>query len=306
MLAIIPWIAERDGPRISEVCKRFGVSRARLLADLDVVFLVGLHPFTPDELIDVVIEDNRVWIQLTPGAFARPLRLTPEQGLALVAAGSSLLAAPGTDLDGPLARGLAKLSELLGIDEAEAIAITLGTAQREVLDVLRAGMDDHRPVLISYYAFGRDQWTERTVEPWQLFTEDGNWYLSAWCRMATDRRLFRVDRIREAQLEEGRYEVPEGAAELGVYHPGDTDPRVVLELGPDASWVLEQYAHEEVETLGDGWMRVRLPVSAAGWLERLLLRVGPSGRVIAADPPLSPALGRDAAARILKRYRPIG
>jgi proteasome accessory factor C len=288
MLAIIPWIAERDGPRIAEVCRRFGVSRARLLADLDVVFLVGLYPFTPDELIDVVIEDNRVWIHLTPGAFARPLRLTPEQGL---------------DLAGPLARGLGKLADLLGIDESEAIAITLGTAQREVLDVLRAGLDDRHPVRISYYAFGRDEWTERTVEPWQLFTDAGQWYLAGWCRLAQDRRLFRVDRIRDADASEGSYEVPGDIGELAVYRPLESDPRVVLELARDVDWVLEQYVHEEVEALDDGRIRVRLPVSAPAWLERLLLRLGPSAKLIAADPPLAPTLGRDAAARILRRYR---
>ncbi len=54
-----------------------------LLAELDLVFLCGVHPFTPDSLMDVVIEEGRVWIRYAD-YFDRPLRLTPAEGLALV------------------------------------------------------------------------------------------------------------------------------------------------------------------------------------------------------------------------------
>jgi proteasome accessory factor C len=298
----VPWIAERDGPPIADVCARFGLTRAQLLADLEVVFLVGVHPFTPDELIDVVIEDDRVWIDLAPGAFARPLRLTPEQGLALVAAGSSLLATPGTDPGGPLARGLGKLAHLLGIDEDEAVAITLGAARREVLDVLRQGVTEHRQIDLGYYAYGRDRSTERIVEPWQLFAEGGQWYLSAWCQQAGGERLFRVDRVREAHLREATFEPPAELPPLGVYHPAPGDPRIVVDLAPSATWVLEQYQHEDAAATDDGWTRVRLAVSAVPWLERLLVRLGPAARVVAVDPPLHADLAARVAERVLARY----
>jgi proteasome accessory factor C len=305
LLAIIPWIAERDGPTIAEVCARFGLTRAQLLADLEVVFLVGLHPFTPDELIDVVIEDERVWIHLMPGAFGRPLRLTPEQGLALVAAGASLRAVPGTDPEGPLARGLDKLARLLGIEEAEAVAISLGTAQVDVLELLRSAVAEHRRVHLDYYAYGRDARTERSVDPWQLFADGGEWYLSGYCHLANAERLFRVDRISAACLEEATFEPPAAPVPAGVYHPSPDDPRVTLDLAPGAEWVLDQYAHDEVVPLADGWIRVRLPVSAAPWLERLLLRLGAAARVVATDLPLTSTLGRDAAARVLARYHQL-
>ena len=39
LLSIVPWIAAREGPTIEEICTRFGLTRAQLLADLDVVFI---------------------------------------------------------------------------------------------------------------------------------------------------------------------------------------------------------------------------------------------------------------------------
>src|SRR5689334_6549229 len=109
IVAIVPWIAERDGPRIDDVCARFGVSRE----DLDVVFMVGIPPYTPDELIDVVIDDDRVWVTLGR-YFTRPLRLTAQEAVGVLAAGAGLMATTGADPAGPLARALTKLQGVVG------------------------------------------------------------------------------------------------------------------------------------------------------------------------------------------------
>src|SRR5687767_8985468 len=94
LLAIVPWVVAADGPTVTEVCERFAVSEDELLADLDLVFCCGVHPFTPDSLMEVVLAGGRVWINYAE-YFARPLRLKPEEGLALVTAGAAVLAVPG-------------------------------------------------------------------------------------------------------------------------------------------------------------------------------------------------------------------
>jgi predicted DNA-binding transcriptional regulator YafY len=96
LLAVIPWIAAQDGPTLDEVCARFGIPRRKLEDDLAVLTLVGIPPYTPDTLIEVTIEGDRVWLRFAD-VFARPLHLTPEQGLALVAAGTASQTLPGTD-----------------------------------------------------------------------------------------------------------------------------------------------------------------------------------------------------------------
>src|SRR3546814_14358483 len=78
MLALVPWVAAHDGPTVAEICARFGITEAELAADLEVVWLVGLPPYTPDALIDVVQEGDRVWIHYAD-VFATPQRLTPDQ-----------------------------------------------------------------------------------------------------------------------------------------------------------------------------------------------------------------------------------
>lgn len=302
LLAMIPWIAGRDGPTVAEICGRFGISRAQLLADLDVVFLVGLYPFTPDELIDVSITDNRVWLRLSGDAFAQPLRLTPEQSLSLVAAGASLLSTPGSDSEGPLARGLIKLAAQLGITEGEALSVTLGRASGPVLGDVRAALAAGVALRIDYYSYNRDERTSRVVEPWQVFADRGQWYLNAWCRLANAERTFRLDRIEAAvALEDAISKRPLDA--LGAtYHPRSDDPRVVLALSPPARWVVEQYQIEAIEATEDGELHARLPVSGLAWFERLMVRIGSDARVVHIDGNLPADAAATAARRILRRY----
>lgn len=298
LLALVPWVAGRDGPRIDEVCARFGCTEAELAADLDLLFVCGLHPYTPDMLIDVDVADGRVWIRYAE-YFSGPLRLTPGEALALLVAGQAMLAAPGADPSGPLARGLDKVAATLGVDPRGAVDVTLGPAPAGVLETLSQAASDHRRVEIDYYSFGRDQWGQRTVDPFAVFSAGGQWYLSGHCHSVDDERLFRVDRIRSVRALEASFTPPAAAPELSVFRPRPSDPRVSLEVGPSGHWLADQYPVEAVEDLGEGRLRVRLAVGQKAWLERLLLRLGPAATVVEGDA----GTGRLAACRLLARYR---
>lgn len=297
LLAMVPWVASQDGPHIEEVCSRFGCTEAELVDDLALLFLCGVHPFTPDTLIDATVEDGRVWIRFAEW-FSRPLRLTPAEGLALVAAGAALLAVPGTDPDGPLARGLAKVAAVLGVDPDESVGVELGAAPPEVLAAVQRASSECRRIEIDYYSFGRDAWARRVIDPHQVFNAAGQWYVGGWCHLAVADRIFRLDRIRSAGILDEAFEPRPTVAQPPVFTPRPEDPVVVLDLPPSARWVAEEYPVDGVEERADGRWRVRLRVSERAWLERLLLRLGPDARVVEGDQ----GVGAAAAARVLERY----
>ncbi len=296
LLALIPWVAGRDGPPMEDVCTRFGCTQAELVDDLELLFLCGLHPYTPDVLIDVDIADGRVWIRYAD-YFSRPLRLTPAEGLALLAAGRTVLAASGGDDGGPLARGLDKLARVLGVDARRAVEIELGPVADDLLHTLRDAAAASRQVEIDYYSFGRDERARRVIDPYAVFSAGGQWYVSGWCHRVDDERLFRVDRITAATLLDSGFERPSTPPELAAYRPRPEDPRVTLDLQPSARWVAEQYPVEKVEEV-DGRLRVTLVASQPAWLERLLLRLGPRATLVEGDPDV----GARAARRLLSRY----
>jgi proteasome accessory factor C len=301
LLAVVPWVAARDGPAVAEVCERFGVTEQDLLDDLDLLFLCGVYPFTPDSLIEVDVADGRVWIRFAD-YFHRPLRLTAPEGLALLSAGSALLGVPGADGDGALARALDKLAATLGVDADDSVAVRLGPATPEVLAILQQAVAERRALELDYYSFGRDHSGLRRVEPWQVFNARGQWYLSGFCRAAGGERLFRVDRISAAALLDETFTPPAALPDRRTFHADAKGQIIVLDLAPPARWIGEQYPNLGVAEQPDGTLRVTLPVTERPWLERLLLRAGHWATIVEGDGAVAP----EAARRILARYRPAG
>ncbi|MCQ3805711.1 MAG: WYL domain-containing protein [Acidimicrobiaceae bacterium] len=307
LLAVIPWVVQQQGAPIDEIVARFDYPRSQLVEDLTgVVFFVGVHPFTPDSMIEVDISDDEVQISYADW-FSRPLRLTGSEGARLLTAAHSLLGdqswAGGDDEEaGPLLRALTKLSMALGEAAEGAVEVRLGDAGRETLVPLRSAVSRQEQVDIEYYTYGRDELTQRIVEPSRVFSDNGNWYLDAWCQRAGAQRVFRVDRIRSVRLT-GDVVEQRPTDPAGTFTPGENDPRVVLRLHPDSAWVAEQYPTESAKTDEASYSTVSMAVSSVGWLERLMLRLGPSAEIVAIDAPLSPDLVSEAANRVLERYR---
>lgn len=306
VLAIVPWIVANPGEEISQVARRFGVSEAELLADLHVVWMVGIPPYTPDALVEVTIESGRVWIYYAD-FFARPLKLTPDQGLSLLAASDGLLSMTGSDPDGPLARALAKLRAALGGEDTQLVDVDFGFADPDILRVLRHSASEGSEAVIDYFSFNRNEHTSRTIAPWRVIAQQGAWYVQGYCHQAGAERLFRIDRINAAQAtgELTTHGPPPGHenSDSSVFSPQEESPLIVLDLAPEAAWVAESYPCQKIESNNDGSSRVTMAISALPWLERLLVRLGPLATVVA-DESMDGAheIGASAASRILARY----
>ena len=114
ILAIVPWIVAHPGAAKLDVATRFGMTIEQLDDDLALVLMIGVPPYSPGDYLDVDDDGEFVTIRLAD-QFSRPLRLTPAEGLALLAAGRTLLAVPGSDPAGPLATALTKLEGALDL-----------------------------------------------------------------------------------------------------------------------------------------------------------------------------------------------
>ncbi len=229
LLAIVPWVAAQDAVPIDEICRRFDLTRDELLADLDIVFLVGVHPFTPDQLIEVRVEDDRVSIDYAD-YFARPLSLTAEQALALVTAGRLDAGHSRRRPRGPAGPGPGQAGHRCSGWTASRSTSTWATPAGDTLAQLQQAVADHRSVRIEYYAFGRDEYTTRTLDPSTVRADRGQWYVSGWCHSAEAERTFRVDRITTLDVLETTFDPPADPIEPDVFASPDGLPRVVLHV----------------------------------------------------------------------------
>lgn len=107
-------------------------------------------------------------------------------------------------------------------------------------------------ISMEYYSPYKDQYTQRNVEPLGLLIRDNYWYLAAWCRLRTDYRMFRVDRI-ESYKKTGE-RLPESPD-----HTLEEFSEQSLREEKDLEEVVVEFDEEMVRYLGDqkhyrGWV----------------------------------------------------
>lgn len=272
LLGMLPWVIAHPGADVGEVCSRFGYTRAELARDLAAVFVSGLPGYGPGDLMVGYIDGDEVVVDLAD-YFARPVRLTAGEGLALLAAGMALTSS-GT-APAALQSAVAKLGSVLVPDDG---TLDVGLPPPpEMAGTLGRAASRGEVVRLTYTSLGRGETTEREVEPWRVFATLGNWYLSGHCRLAEGERVFRLDRIREAIPTGERFVPPAQPPPAEVrYTPGADEVSAVIALSPAAAWVAEYYPVEIVRREGERLV-VRFSAPEATVTARLLIRLGKAG-----------------------------
>lgn len=284
LLLLVPWVARRQGIPVDELARALGCTRDQLLADLDFMSLVGRPPFQPSELVDVYAEDDKVFVSLDQ-RLAKPPRFTAAEAAALTAA-ARLISPAATDAVGT---ALAKLDRALSAraqTEARAMGRVLDAAQAAPVDtgLLGQAVRERREVAFDYFSPQRGAVERRTVRPYELFAHRGTWYLATFCLRAAEERLFRLDRVSNVALGEGRFELPAGrvpAAPPNPLGPGDVRVRFSAAVAP---WVREQFGDAGVRTLPDGGAEVELDVDNEAWLTGWVLSFGGEAELLAPAP----------------------
>lgn len=296
ILSMLPWVIANPGATVDEVCERFGYSPKDLIADLDLVFVCGLPGYGPGDLMVAYVEDDEVVVDMAD-YFARPLRLTPAEGLGLLAAGMALISSGQAPAS--LEHAVEKLGGALSPDGGELLSVDLA-GEPELVAMLRTAAAQGRVVDLVYVSLGKGETKTRSVEPWSVASTLGNWYLSAFCRSAGGERIFRVDRIRDARVTDETFVPPENPPPVEVrYLPGEDDVRATIRLAKRAQWVAEYYPIEVVEDDADGLV-IRFSAGDVAVIARLLLRLGDAAELVEGA-GVAEAL-EDLRRRILGRY----
>ena len=297
LLIILPWLMERGEVSVDEVAERFSVGVDDLIRDLELVSMCGLPPYV-DEMIDVFIDEGMIFVGI-PRLFTRPLRLSEVEAFELLAAGRAAMQLRGADLDGALARGLGKIAMGLGEDDTGLLVVAPTPA---IVQELSQVIENRERVEVRYQSSKDVAPTDRLLEPFVVFSSQGNWYTHAHDVGAEGLRTFRVDRIESLTvIGQAENEAPHSMPEPGIWFADAEIERVTLRVAPRGRWIYERYPVDEVSSPdADGWVEVRLAVTSRQWLERLLLRLGDAVEVV--DPSSRRVVRSEAAARVLGRY----
>lgn len=287
-----PDVLEHGGLPIAEVARRLGATPAQVQRDIRTLTAASDAP-DADWLqsLSVWQEGDRVAVS-SLGPFRRPVRLTPEELLAIQVG----LAMEDEAEGGALSRELTALLE--GVPAAP-VAADAGLSHDEASVVrLAAQAAGGRRLLTLLYAGERDfAGSPRTVEVHQVVHAQGAWYIVAWCRRASGWRHFRADRVLDAAIENAPFSPRPDHVPLtatgDVFRTGD-DPVVRAQVRFSkgvARWLLE--SHPDANVAPDGSTTVRFEVADPRWLIRLILYYGADAELI--EPAGWRALVRKAA-----------
>ncbi len=306
LLAMVPYLLTRQGVPLAAAARHFDITEDELVKDLELLFVCGLPGHMPGDLIEADWESGKVYLD-NADTIARPLRLGLDEAITLLVGLRTLAAAPGAGDRDALDGALAKLSEATGDAgrAAGAVAVELDDEVAEqVLSTVRRALADRRRLHLRYLVPGRDEATDRDVDPMRVVSLAGHWYLEGWCHRADGVRLFRLGRVLTAERLDADGTPPPQARSRDLdddlFTPSATDTLVTLDLGPRAQWVTDQYRPEHSEELPDGWLRIRLRTADTGWLRQLVLRSG--GGVVVVEPPEVVTQVAYDAAEALARY----
>ena len=303
LLALAPYLQTRGEVALQEVAADFGVTPAQVLKDLRVLYLCGLPGYGPGDLIDINVEaledDPDGLVRVDNADFlARPLRLGSNEASALIVALHALLDASPAGSREVVERTLAKLEEAAAAGSPPLVGVHLprpAPAVEGAAATLEAAIAGDRQARLDYYVPTRDETTRRVVDPIAVLRREGRAYLDAWCHLAEDRRLFRIDRITGLEV----LDAPRVAHDLeprdlseGLFEAGPDDLRARLLLSPEMRWFAEYYPVISTEEAEGGGLEVTLAVSDERWLLRLALRFGHGLTV------LEPAALRDRVASV--------
>lgn len=271
-----------EPPTLDSLATMLDVSVAEILRDVRTLTLLGEHAEAEWLLsLSVWQQEDRLAVS-SAGSFRRPIRLSPEEMLAIQIA-------LAMDPEGP---AIAK--KLLPLIGASAPQVAASGATPDFYGLIAAAIAVQRPVELLYAGEGQQEGERWVIQAHQLVRWRGRSYVVAWCESVADWRHFRVDRILDALETEGHFErrsdfvpVTTGA---GLFRPGEAAPdEVRVRFSPRiARWAREHYSCDE---LPDGSVIATLQASGTDWLVRRVLEYGDDAEVV------EPEAYRDAVRR---------
>ena len=283
LFVLVPTVSQRPGIHLDELARALGCTREEVVEDLELMQLVGRPPFQPSEFVELAVEDDRVYLELDQ-RLKKPPHFTAAEASALTAAARLILPAAtevlGTalaKLDRALVAGVRSEVQQLGrvVDATPAAPPDAGLAAQAVRE--------RRELRFDYYSPAHGALRRRAVEPIQVFSLRGLWYLKARCLEANEDRAFRLDRAADMELGERTFPPVEGRASALPPSPwGRGEVRVRFSPAV-AAWVREQFGDDGVTVLPDGGAEVQLDVDSEAWLVGWVLSFGGEAELLSPE-----------------------
>jgi len=308
LLALVPYLMDRDRVSVAEAAEHFGVEQEQLRDAVRLIAVSGIpgetNAYQPGDLFDIAwddFEDNDQIVLTHQVAIDDSPRFSAREAAALIAGLQYLTALPeNADRDAigslmaKLARGASAAPSQLAVARSET-----DDALATIRDAVIAGVQVEFDYLSS-----RGERERRRVDPLRIESVDQDWYLRGWDHLRTAIRTFRLDRIDDlvATTEPITYRPGDVKLPETLFTGTDEDQLVTVEVSASAIPLIEDYIPEGAtrEERG-GVIRTSVRVAHFHGLKRLV--AGLSGVLTVLDPPEARQVVAGWAQAGVDRYR---
>ncbi len=250
-----------------------------------------------------------------------PLVFTPEEATVLYLGAGLVKDIWGMSYHDAAVAATAKLDNVLPdalcqeVKQAQRGLVVTGWMRRDygpwapILDDLRRCVARRRQVRLVYQSF-RQKITERTVDPYALALQWGNWYLAGYCHLRQDLRTFRVDRVQRVEPGTATFDLPAdfNAREYLQRMDGERPAvyyRVAVRFEAEVAHIVRERreAWQDLSEHEDGGVTLAFDTSELAWPCRWVLTYQDKATVL--GPPELVDMVRDAAQAIAARYAEV-
>ncbi|OBF94760.1 protein pafC [Mycobacterium sp. 852002-51152_SCH6134967] len=305
LLNMVPYFQANPKITYAEAASDLGVSVKQLREDLNQLWMCGLPGYGPGDLIDFEFSGDTIEVTFTAG-IDHPLRLTSPEATGVLVALRALAEVPGM-VDPEAARSaIAKIESAAGTVGQDGAAVDEpAPIESDAAAAVREAVRDGHALSIEYYSASHDVLTSRIVDPIRVVLVGDHSYLEAWCRTAEGVRLFRFDRIVDAQVLDEPSSPPPPAVQAepdtSLFDADPSLPSALLLIDRSAAWMFDYYPLRVSRELPDGagW-EAAMTYASDDWMARFVLGFGSAVRVL--EPAQLAERVRESAHAALRAY----
>lgn len=287
ILLAVPQIADGEEHSLVDVAARVGTDVATLQQDLHSLVARYDLPAGFVEGVQIFLEPDRV--SARSNHLRRPMRLTVTELCALDLGLAVLRTQRPPDEHAVLDRARARLQAIIARLPNDPIPdslynVSLGDfGSTTHLPVIRGGLRSHTKVHLGYRKSGSSTTDARVVCPYALVAASGMLYLVAWCDRSDGIRVFRLDRVLQADATTVSFDLPTGFSVDSVVRDGrvfQSEPpetMLVRYSARIAPWLAER---EGRALEADGTLVLEHPLADWQWGVRHALQYGAEAEVL--------------------------
>ena len=160
---------------------------------------------------------------------------------------------------------------------------------QQKFNLLKEAINNENKILVNYYSMSSDQTTERKLDPYNLFFNNGAPYLYAFCHLREEKRIFRIDRIKDIKITAEDFLLPDDfslADELdnawGV-EQGKDEMEVEIRFSGRAARFVPEYHwsdQQEIEEIAENEIIFKVNTGSREEIKKWVLSYGSEAEVL--------------------------